>query len=422
MYRLDKIINIGIEYYQFGTVIVDKQENCRKSHFNARHLGMMYRIVKACNLLTCTNCYNYKLLKLQKETIGALEKIIKDEEIALLLKNFKQNKEDSLIHWIERNRYKLDTKLIDFKAIFLTLSPKNINADITFEKINQLKNYAKLVYKNIKCSSGEFTLFDFEPSHNGEINVHSHSIILLDKNAIFTSDGKDLRYNANGKIRSILSDIGYTEENETAWIKTYYDLFKIIAYIKKPRPEGFDKNIDTLSWLKVAISLYYDNGAIRRFRNYTMTGILSQKRSQNNKDIKQNKLLKEVKTAMSVKKDDFIQFSTFQKKLLTDKIKKEIAYSYNNTGFIILPKSENDDIYKHVELYKKRPDIFEKTNADPDNTRISAILKTTGLSVSKIKNLLITTRDGIECINGRFRETKLTKRKNGKFQRVYCWL
>lgn len=153
-----------------------------------------------------------------------------------------------------------------------------------------------------------------------------------------------------------------------------------------------------------------------------MTGILSQKRSQNNKDIKQNKLLREVKTAMSVKKDDFIQFSTFQKKLLTDKIKKEIAYSYNNTGFIILPKSENDDIYKHVELYKKRPDVFEKTNADPDNTRISAILKTTGLSVSKIKNLLITTRDGIECINGRFRETKLTKRKNGKFQRVYCWL
>lgn len=422
---IDKIINIGSfierENYNFATVIMDKQNNCRKQRINARSLGTIYSISKMCRLITCTSCYNYKLFKLQKEIIFILKKIINNPRINLLLRNFIHGEADSLIKWIERNKDDLNITLSDFKAIFLTLSPKNLEAEKTFEEINKLKKYTKLIYKNINRHLGEFTLFDFKYDDSGMINIHSHSIILSDKNSIYTSEGRELRYNTDNKIKSMLSSIEYDEESFGVWINTYYDLFKIIAYITKPRPKNFDEKINPLSWLKIAISIYNNKGDFRQFRNYTMTGILSKTRTQNNKDIKHNKMLKAVQTPMPIKKDDYISFNKFQKKLFADQVKKEVDYSLKNTGFIIFPEL-NYSIYQCVELYKKRPDVFVRIQENLDIKRVKAILAKTGLSITKIKNLSITMRDDIEYINGGFKQAKLIKRKNGKSQKVYCVL
>lgn len=409
----------GKEYYRLSTTIIDKQVNCGKYHFNAKSLGVTHNIVKICNLLTCTSCYNHKLFKLQKDIVLALKHIIKESRICSILENFIPSKENSLIKWIEENKPFLDIELSDFKVIFSNLSSINVNPENTFKAINNLKKYSKLVYDNLNNRLGEFTLFDFKPDKKNKINVHSHTIIFLDKNIIYTSYGRDLRYNSDIKIKSILSMVGYNEESKTDWVKTYYDLFRIIAYITKPRPLGFEDNIDALSWLHVAISIYDNNGEMRHFRNYTMTGILNKKRSENNKEFKQNKLLRELKTPMVVKKGDFIRTEKFEKKLFLDKVKKETDYSINNTGYIIFPRSDNDNLYQYIELYKKRPDVFMKVNEELDNTRFQAILRKSRLSVSKIKNLSITTRDDIECIDGQFKQVKLVKRKSGKYQKVY---
>lgn len=422
---IDKLVNIlpliDIEHYHFGTVIINKQSNCRKRYLNAVYLGMRYNILKSCNLISCTPCYNYKLFKLQKEIISALKKIIKEPQIVLLLRRFTHSKEDSLINWIERNKSELKIILTDFKAIFSTLSPKNTETENTLDEINKLKKYTKLLYKNINRHLGEFTLFDFKPDDSEKINVHSHSIILLDKNSIYTSEGRELRYNVENKIGAILASIKYHEERSSKWINTYYDLFKIIAYITKPRPKDFDDKINALSWLKAAISIYNNRENFRYFRNYTMSGILSKTRTQNNKECKKSKLLKAVQTPMSIKKDDYILLDEFRKKLFAAQVKKETDYSIKNTGFIIFPESDHS-IYQYVELYKKRPDVFVKIRKNVDTKRVKAISMKTKLSVSKIENLSITVRDDIEYINGTFRQVKLIKRKNGKSQKVYSAL
>ena len=390
---------------------LEKQGKCGTYLGSGKTMGRVFSATSKCVFLTCTSCYNEKLLKLQKEVIASFKLIIKNPRILDLLSGFIPSKDNSLIQWVARNKTKLSYKLDDFKAVFCTLSPENVIAASTYQSFEEIKENINLLYASLVHHLGLFSLLDCRcTEQDNRINTHGHAIILFDKNFNYSNIGKDIRFNTNEAIRVQLSKIGYQEQSNTQWINTYYDLFRIIAYITKPREKEFEETIDPFSWLNVGLSVHYDHtqdNKPRRYRNYIFKDALKESRAENNKHITNKKLHNELATPMDKKKDDHIQIGNYKRSHYLNKLKKEVEYSYKRTSKIIIP-DEKMSILEAVYLYEKSPHQFFDCAEKLDRRRLEVLSEKLNISTSKIKSLIITRK---KC--------RWIKGKRGKFQKVW---
>lgn len=415
---MSKLVNLMIHtiprlddcYRDLATTFLDKQSKCRKLSLSGKSMGRAFVSKPTCGLLTCTFCYNEKLLKLQKELLESLKLSIKNRIILERLAGFVPSKDNSLIAWVERNKAKLAIKLDDFKAVFCTLSPKNVIAESTYQSFEEIKEQMNLLYEKLSYRIGLFSLLDFRCVEQSKlINTHVHSIILFNKNIIYSDIGRDMRYNTDEVMKVFLSQNGYQDQSNSQWIKSYYDLFRVIAYITKPRENNFEESIVPFSWLKLGLSIYYDHtqgNQSRRYRNYALKDSLKKMRTESNKRIKQEKLFNELSTPMDVKKDDHVKIGSHKKSHYFSKLKKEAEYSYQNTNKIILTDGKQNIIHE-VKLYKKTPHQFYCCEEKLDKKHIKELSATLNISTAKIKSLIITRQ--------KFRWMKGKKRR---FQKV----
>ena len=309
-------------------LFLEKQGKCGTYLGSGKTMGRVFSATSKCVFLTCTSCYNEKLLKLQKEVIASFKLIIKNPRILDLLSGFIPRKDNSLIQWVARNKAKISYKLDDFKAVFCMLSPENVIATSTYQSFEEIKENINLLYASLVHHLGLFSLLDCRCTEQDNIiNTHGHTIILFDKNFNYSNIGKD---------------------------------FRVIAYITKPREKEFEETIDPFSWLNVGLSVYYDHtqdNKPRRYQNYIFKDALKESRAENNKHITNEKLHNELATPMDKKKDDHIQIGNYKQSHYLNKLKKEVEYSYKRTSKIIIP-DEKMSILEVVYLYKKSPHKF----------------------------------------------------------------
>jgi len=126
-------------------LFLEKQGKCGTYLGSGKTMGRVFSATSKCVFLTCTPCYNEKLLKLQKEVIASFKLIIKNPRILDLLSGFIPSKDNSLIQWVTRNKAKLSYKLDDFKAVFCTLSPENVIAASTYQSFEEIKENINLL-------------------------------------------------------------------------------------------------------------------------------------------------------------------------------------------------------------------------------------------------------------------------------------
>ena len=359
-------------------LFLEKQGKCGTYLGSGKTMGRVFSATSKCVFLTCTPCYNEKLLKLQKEVIASFKLIIKNPRILDLLSGFIPSKDNSLIQWVARNKAKLSYKLDDFKAVFCTLSPENVIAASTYQSFEEIKENINLLYASLVHHLGLFSLLDCRCTEQDNIiNTHGHAIILFDKNFNYSNIGKD---------------------------------FRVIAYITKPREKEFEETIDPFSWLNVVLSVHYDHtqdNKPRRYRNYIFKDALKESRAENNKHITNEKLHNELATPMDKKKDDHIQIGNYKQSHYLNKLKKEVEYSYKRTSKIIIP-DEKMSILEVVYLYKKSPHKFCDCAEKLDRRRLEALFEKLNISTSKIKSLIITRK-----------KFRWIKGKRGKFQKVW---
>lgn len=394
-----------------ATIFLKKQGKCGSYAGSGKTMGRMFSTSFKCKFLTCTSCYNEKLLKLQKDTVDSFKLIIKNPHILDLLSGFIPSKDNSLIKWVERNKAKLSYKLDDFKAVFCTLSPENVIAAYTYQSFEEIKENINLLYDSLVYQLGLFSLLDCRcAEHDNRINTHGHAIIVFDKNFNYSNIGKNIRFNTDEAMRMQLSKIGYQGQSNAQWLNTYYDLFRVIAYITKPREKNFEKNIDPFSWLNVGLSIHYDHiqdNKPRRYRNYIFKDALKEMRAENNKRINREKLHNELAIPMDEKKDDHIQIGNYKRSHYFNNLKKEVEYSYKRTGKIIRPDGKIN-ILQAVYLYEKSPYNFCHCAEKLDRKHIEALSDTLGISIAKIKSLIITMK-----------KFRWMKGKRRKFQKVW---
>jgi hypothetical protein len=359
-------------------LFLEKQGKCGTYLGSGKTMGRVFSATSKCVFLTCTSCYNEKLLKLQKEVIASFKLIIKNPRILDLLSGFIPRKDNSLIQWVARNKAKLSYKLDDFKAVFCMLSPENVIATSTYQSFEEIKENINLLYASLVHHLGLFSLLDCRCTEQDNIiNTHGHAIILFDKNFNYSNIGKD---------------------------------FRVIAYITKPREKEFEETIDPFSWLNVGLSVYYDHtqdNKPRRYQNYIFKDALKESRAENNKHITNEKLHNELATPMDKKKDDHIQIGNYKQSHYLNKLKKEVEYSYKRTSKIIIP-DEKMSILEVVYLYKKSPHKFCDCAEKLDRRRLEALFEKLNISTSKIKSLIITRK-----------KFRWIKGKRGKFQKVW---
>lgn len=359
-------------------LFLEKQGKCGTYLGSGKTMGRVFSATSKCVFLTCTSCYNEKLLKLQKEVIASFKLIIKNPRILDLLSGFIPRKDNSLIQWVARNKAKLSYKLDDFKAVFCMLSPENVIATSTYQSFEEIKENINLLYASLVHHLGLFSLLDCRCTEQDNIiNTHGHAIILFDKNFNYSNIGKD---------------------------------FRVIAYITKPREKEFEETIDPFSWLNVGLSVYYDHtqdNKPRRYQNYIFKDALKESRAENNKHITNEKLHNELATPMDKKKDDHIQIGNYKQSHYLNKLKKEVEYSYKRTSKIIIP-DEKMSILEVVYLYKKSPHQFCDCAEKLDRRRLEALFEKLNISTSKIKSLIITRK-----------KFRWIKGKRGKFQKVW---
>ena len=141
-------------------LFLEKQGKCGTYLGSGKTMGRVFSATSKCVFLTCTPCYNEKLLKLQKEVIASFKLIIKNPRILDLLSGFIPSKDNSLIQWVARNKAKLSYKLDDFKAVFCTLSPENVIAASTYQSFEEIKENINLLYASLVHHLGLFLLLD----------------------------------------------------------------------------------------------------------------------------------------------------------------------------------------------------------------------------------------------------------------------
>lgn len=164
-------------------LFLEKQGKCGTYLGSGKTMGRVFSATSKCVFLTCTSCYNEKLLKLQKEVIASFKLIIKNPRILDLLSGFIPRKDNSLIQWVARNKAKLSYKLDDFKAVFCMLSPENVIATSTYQSFEEIKENINLLYASLVHHLGLFSLLDCRCTEQDNIiNTHGHAIILFDKN------------------------------------------------------------------------------------------------------------------------------------------------------------------------------------------------------------------------------------------------
>ena len=369
---------LDTQFQALARLFLEKQGKCGTYLGSGKTMGRVFSATSKCVFLTCTSCYNEKLLKLQKEVIASFKLIIKNPRILDLLSGFIPRKDNSLIQWVARNKAKLSYKLDDFKAVFCMLSPENVIATSTYQSFEEIKENINLLYASLVHHLGLFSLLDCRCTEQDNIiNTHRHAIILFDKNFNYSNIGKD---------------------------------FRVIAYITKPREKEFEETIDPFSWLNVGLSVYYDHtqdNKPRRYQNYIFKDALKESRAENNKHITNEKLHNELATPMDKKKDDHIQIGNYKQSHYLNKLKKEVEYSYKRTSKIIIP-DEKMSILEVVYLYKKSPHQFCDCAEKLDRRRLEALFEKLNISTSKIKSLIITRK-----------KFRWIKGKRGKFQKVW---
>lgn len=369
---------LDTQFQALARLFLEKQGKCGTYLGSGKTMGRVFSATSKCVFLTCTSCYNEKLLKLQKEVIASFKLIIKNPRILDLLSGFIPRKDNSLIQWVARNKAKLSYKLDDFKAVFCMLSPENVIATSTYQSFEEIKENINLLYASLVHHLGLFSLLDCRCTEQDNIiNTHGHAIILFDKNFNYSNIGKD---------------------------------FRVIAYITKPREKEFEETIDPFSWLNVGLSVYYDHtqdNKPRRYQNYIFKDALKESRAENNKHITNEKLHNELATPMDKKKDDHIQIGNYKQSHYLNKLKKEVEYSYKRTSKIIIP-DEKMSILEVVYLYKKSPHKFCDCAEKLDRRRLEALFEKLNISTSKIKSLIITRK-----------KFRWIKGKRGKFQKVW---
>lgn len=397
-------------YQDLAAIFLGKQSKCRNFSLSGKTMGRAFVSEPTCGLLTCTSCYNEKLLKLQKEILESLKLIIKNPIILERLAGFVTSKDNSLIRWVERNKTKLAIKLDDFKAVFCTLSPENVIAESTYQSFEEIKGQMNLLYERLSYRIGLFSLLDFRCANQSNlINTHGHSIVLFDKHFIYSNMGRYIRYNTDEAMKVFLSQNGYREQSDSQWLKSYYDLFRVIAYITKSREDNFEESIVPFSWLKLGYSIYCNHtqgNQLRRYRNYILKDALKEMRTESNKRIKQEKLFNELATPMDVKKDDHVKIGSHRKSYYFSKLKKEAEYSYQNTDKIILTDGKQNIIHE-VEQYKKSPHQFYHCEEKLDKKYLKELSEKLNISTAKIKSLILTRKN-----------FRWMKGKKGRFQKV----
>ena len=130
-------------------------------------------------------------------------------------------------------------------------------------------------------------------------------------------------------------------------------------------------------------------------------------RAENNKRINCEKLHNELATPMDEKKDDHIQIGNYKWPHYFNKLKKEVEYFYKRTGKIIRPDGKIN-ILQAVYLYEKSPYNFCHCAENLDRKHIAALPDTLGVSIAKIKSLIITKK-----------KFRWMKGKRRKFQKVW---
>ena len=77
-------------------LFLEKQGKCGTYLGSGKTMGRVFSATSKCVFLTCTPCYNEKLLKLQKEVIASFKLIIKNPRILDLLSGFIPSKDNSV--------------------------------------------------------------------------------------------------------------------------------------------------------------------------------------------------------------------------------------------------------------------------------------------------------------------------------------